>query len=174
MRTTLIALVALMTTGMASAQMQGQTSDLDLGGLSFKLGIAFPVDNKLSDFAKNLSAMGIEFNIPTRFGKGTESYLAVDYFSKSVGQFGKGSVVAITYNQRFLKNTGATRQTYGFGGVGVGFSDITESDQILVLRGGVGINLSDQTFLEAAGTFSSSTSKDGALSTIGLYFGYRF
>jgi hypothetical protein len=173
MKTTLIALAALMTTGVASAQNGGENT-LDLSGLTFKIGTAFPVDNRLSNFADNLLVTGIEVNVPTQFGSGSESYLSFDYFSRNLFGFGKGSALAVTFNQRFLKKSTAVRQTYGFAGLGFAFSDITTSDQLFLVRGGVGINLSQQTFMELAGTFSSTSSNDGALSTVGLYFGYRF
>jgi hypothetical protein len=149
-------------------------SGLDLSGITFKIGATFPVDNRLSNFSSSLAVTGVEVNLPNQFAKGTESYLSFDYFSRTILGFEKGSAIAVTFNQRFLRASAATRQTYGFAGVGVAFADFTTSDTLFLVRGGMGINFGSQTFMEVAGTFSSTSANDGALSTVGIYFGYRF
>ena len=170
MKTTLVALGALLITGGAYAQ-----SEIGMGGVSLRLGIAFPLDNTLSGVNDNFTSLGLEFQNPTSLAKGTDSYLAVDYFSKNLGTFGKGSVIPITYNVRFYQKGSAARQSYAFVGLGFAITDlIGSSETVFAARGGFGMNVSDHTFVEAAGTFTPSTNNNGSFNTIGLYFGYRF
>lgn len=170
MKTTLIALAALMITGAAYAQ-----NDNGMNGVSLRLGMAFPLDNTLSGINDNFTSLALEFQTPTSMAKGTDSYLAIDYFSKTLGSFNKGSVIPVTYNIRFNQKSNNSRQTYAFAGLGIAIVDLVgPSETVIAARGGFGMNVSDHTFLEAAGTFTPSTNTNGSFNTIGLYFGYRF
>jgi hypothetical protein len=171
MKTTAIALAALMTCGVASAQ--NTTNDMNLNGISMRLGLAYPIDNTLRGFSESLSGIGIEFAQNGSIAKNGESYVAIDYMTKRLGEFGKGAVVPVTYNTRIYNGQGK-RRTYTFFGAGVGFADFTSAETVLIARGGLGIQLSDSNFLEATGTFSAATANTGSINTIGLYFGYRF
>ena len=171
MKTTLVALAALMISGAAFAQ----TSDLGMNGVSLRLGIAFPLDNTLSGVNDTFTSIGLEFQRPTSLAKGSDTYFAIDYFSKSIGTFGKGSVIPLTYNMRVYQSSGTTRQTYAFGGLGIAIVDLLgPTDTVFCVRGGFGINVSDHSFIEAAGTFSAKTNSSGSFNTIGIYAGYRF
>ncbi len=172
MKTTLVALAALMISGGAFAQ----TSDLGMNGVSLRLGMVFPLDNTLSGVNDNFSNIALEFQSPSGLSKGTDSYFALDYFSKNLGNFGKGSVVPITYNVRIHQHSsGGTRQTYAYGGLGLAFVDLLgPSETVLCARGGFGMNVSDHSFIEAGATFTPSTSSSGSFNTIGISIGYRF
>ena len=171
MKTTLVALAALMISGAAYAQ----TSDLGMNGVSLRLGMVFPLDNTLSGVNDTFSNLAIEFQSPSALAKGTDSYFAIDYFSKNLGTFGKGSVVPITYNLRIYQHSGTTRQTYAYGGLGFALVDLIGPSQTVVCaRGGFGMNVSDHTFIEAGATFTASTNSSGSFNTIGLAIGYRF
>jgi hypothetical protein len=171
MKTTFVALAALMISGAAFAQ----TSDLGMNGVSLRFGMVFPLDNTLSSVTDNFANFAIEFQAPSSLAKGTDTYFAIDYFSKNLGNFTKGSVVPVTYNMRVYQKSGTTRQTYAYGGLGVAVVDLTgPSDTVLCVRGGFGMNTSEHLFLEAGGTFTTKTNTQGSFNTIGLYIGYRF
>ena len=171
MKTTLIALAALMISGAAFAQ----TSDLGMNGISMRIGMVFPLDNKLSSVNDNFTNLAIEFQRPTSLSGGTDTYFAIDYFSKNIGTLGKGSVFPVTYNMRVYQRNGTTRQSYFYGGLGFAFVDlIGSSDTVVCARGGFGMNVSDHTFIEAGGTFTAPTNSSGSFNTLGIYVGYRF
>jgi len=170
MKTTLIALGALMITCGAYAQ-----SDMGMNGVSLRLGIAFPLDNTLSGVNDTFTSLALEFQQPTSLSKGTDTYFAIDYYSKTLGTFGKGSVIPLTYNMRFYQKGSATRQSYAFVGLGVAIVDLIGGSQtVAAARGGFGMNVSDHSFIEAAGTFTGSTNTSGSFNTLGIYVGYRF
>lgn len=176
MKKTAIALVALMACGVASAQ-SASVPEVNLSGISVRLGVAFPTDNRLRNFSENLSGIGLEFAQNTSIIKNGESYIAIDYISKRIGEFSKGSYVPVTYNVRVYSgaaDSAAVRRTYAFFGAGVAFADFNGSETVAFGRAGLGVQLSQQTFVELTGTFSGSTNATGSLNTVGLYFGYRF
>jgi hypothetical protein len=171
MKTTFVALAALMISGAAFAQ----TSDLGMNGVSIRLGMVFPLDNTLSSVNDNFTNLGLEFQAPSSMAKGTDTYFALDYYSKNLGNFTKGSVVPVTFNMRVYQKSNVTRQTYAYGGVGVAFVDLSgPSETVLIVRGGFGMNTSEHLFVEAGGTFSASTPSQGSFNTIGISVGYRF
>ena len=149
-----------------------RSTPVNLNGISVRLGVAFPIDNTLSNSATTLTNFGVEFQAGSSLSKNGEAYVAVDYLFKTFGN--KGSILPITFNQRFYGKGMGDRRSYAFAGVGIAFIDTSAASQTaLALRGGLGMNLSDSTFVEAAGTFSTKTDA-GSFNTIGLYFGYRF
>lgn len=171
MKTTFVALAALMISGAAYAQ----TSDLGMNGVSIRLGMVFPLDNTLSSVNDNFANLALEFQAPSSMAKNTDTYFALDYFSKNLGNFGKGSVVPITFNMRVYQKSNVTRQTYAYGGIGVAFVDLAgPSETVLCVRGGFGMNTTEHLFIEAGGTFSAATPSQGSFNTVGLYVGYRF
>ena len=175
MKTTLMALTAVMISGVASANSTYQDSGVSLEGFVVKLGLAFPVDNTLkNNLTSNINSLGLEFAISSSYAKSSEAFLGLDYYARSIGQFSKGSFTTVTYNTRLFKEAEGSRRSYTLLGVGLGFANITQSDTVYLVRGGFGKELSDHTFIEAIGTFSTKTANDGSFNTIGLYFGYRF
>ena len=171
MKTTLVALAALMITAGAFAA----ADDMNMNGVSLRLGMVFPLDNTLSSVNDNFSNLGLEFQSPSSFSKNTATFFAIDYYSKNIGTFGKGSCVPLTYNLRMYQHTGTTRQTYAYVGLGVAIMDFnTPSETVGIVRGGFGMNVSDHTFIEAGGTFTSTSNNNGAFNTIGFSVGYRF
>lgn len=171
MKTTFVALAALMISGAAYAQ----TSDLGMNGVSLRLGMVFPLDNTLSSANDNFTNLGLEFQAPSSMAKGTDTYFSLDYYSKNLGNFTKGSVVPLTYNMRIYQKSGTTRQTYAYGGIGVAFVDLAgPSETVLCVRGGFGMNTSEHLFIEAGGTFTAKTPSQGSFNTIGISVGYRF
>lgn len=170
MKTTLVALSALTLAGGAYAQ-----NGASLAGTSLRLGMAFPINNTLSGFGDNFTGFGFELPTSPAFGPAPQSYLAFDYIGKSLGEFGKGSALVISYNLRFRDKTGTARAPYAY--IGAGYASLNfgaSTDGTLAFRGGFGMDLSDHTFAEIGGTFSSSTASNGAFNTIGLSVGYRF
>ncbi len=144
--------------------------------MTLKLGVAFPLDNRLKDSISNtISSIGLEFGVGSNYGTYTESYVSLDYFGKNLSSFSSGSFVPVTYNVRFFRNRGdVVRRSYFLAGAGLGFANIGGSSETLVVgRAGVGMEVSDHTFFEAVGTVSAS-GNGGALNTLGIYFGYRF
>lgn len=164
-----------MIAGGAYAQGGYTSNGASLAGTSLRLGLSFPINNTLSGFGDNFGNFGFELPTSTAFGDGPDTYLAFDYIAKSLGEFGKGSALMVSYNLRFYSKNSTTRQSYAYAGLGFASLNFGAStDSTLALRGGVGMNLSDHTFAEIGGTFSSSTNNNGALNTIGLSVGYRF
>lgn len=175
MKTTLMALTAVMISGVASANSTFQDTGVSLEGFTVKLGLAFPVDNTLkNNLSSNINSLGLEFAIPSSFAKNSDATVSLDYYGRNIGEFGKGSLVTVAYNTRIYREVGVPRRSYTVLGLGLGFANISQSDTVYVVRGGFGKELSDHTFLEAVGTFSTKTANDGSFNTIGLYFGYRF
>ena len=175
MKTTLMALTAVMISGMASANSTFQDSGVNLDGFVVKLGLAFPVDNTLkNNLSSNINSLGLEFGISSSYAKNSEAFLGLDYYGKNIGEFGKGSLTSVTYNTRLFKEAEGSRRSYTILGLGLGFANVSQSDTVYLVRGGFGKELSDHTFVEALGTFSTKTANDGSFNTIGLYFGYRF
>ena len=171
MKTTLVALAALMISSGAFAQSH---TDNNMNGVSLRLGLAFPLDNRLSGVTDTFSNLALEFQMPSSYAKGTDNYFAIDYYSKNLGTFGKGSAVPITYNIRVYQHSGSARQTYFYGGLGLAIIDFSgPSETVACARGGFGMNVSDHTFIEAGGTLTASTAS-GSFNTVGLYIGYRF
>lgn len=170
-----MALTAVMISGVASAHSTFQGSEGTLDGFTVKLGLAFPVDNTLkNNLSSNINSLGLEFSIPTTYAKNSEASVGLDYYGKNIGEFGKGSLFTVTYNTRIFKETGVSRRSYTIFGLGLGFANISQSDTVYLIKGGFGKELSDHTFVEAVGSFSTKTANDGSFNTIGLYFGYRF
>jgi hypothetical protein len=175
MKTTLMALTAVMISGVASANSTFQDTGVSLEGFVVKLGLAFPVDNTLkNNLTSNINSLGLEFAISSSYAKSSEAFLGLDYYGRNIGEFAKGSFTTVTYNTRLFKEAEGSRRSYTILGLGLGFANISQSDTVYLVRGGVGKELSDHTFIEAIGSFSTKTANDGSFNTIGLYFGYRF
>ena len=88
MKTTLMALTAVMISGVASANSTYQDSGVSLEGFVVKLGLAFPVDNTLkNNLTSNINSLGLEFAISSSYAKSSEAFLGLDYYARSIGQF---------------------------------------------------------------------------------------
>jgi hypothetical protein len=164
-----IALAALTVSGMGLTS-TASAEDLSLAGLSLKLGIKFPLDNTVSTAADSFTMIGLDFAGGNPLGKGGDSFFTLDYHFKNIAK--KPSILAASYNQRFSK-TQAVGSSYAILGFGIASMDIGASGYAYFVRGGLGKTLSDHTFVEAIGTFSSKTTS-GSYNTIGLVFGYKF
>lgn len=167
------ALAAVGICGISNAQVVGSTTDLSLSGFSVKGGVVFPLDSDFRDFAKSLTSIGVEYRLPTSFVPGGETSLSADFWLKSFNG-GKGSVTALLINQKFfMKVPEGGRKTYLVGGLGFSIVDINSSNTVFTLKGGAGIDLSDNVFVEGA-LFLSEKGQDSRINSLGLFIGYRF
>ena len=164
-------LAAFSVCGIASAQ-SDQLNKVPTN-ISFRIGVALPIEKSLSDVSNTLLAFGIEYNLENSlFGSG-DTYIAVDFWTRNLNGF-SDRVAPITINQRFYGGyRGASRRTYTFVGLGVAFVDFGQSDSAFCARGGFGIELGDNTFTEFAATVGD---RAGNVRPNALTFslGYRF
>ena len=163
-------LAALGTAGAASAQTS--TIDLTPVGISVRGGVVLPLDSALEGLGTSLIGLGVEYQLPTSYLRTGETYFALDYFRARVAG-DKGSVFALTINQRWYQNPEAARRNYYFLGIGPTLIDIVSSDTALGVRGGFGAELGDRIVAEVAG-FLSDKAGGARGNAVGLYLGYRF
>ena len=168
--TTVAAVVAAFgVCGIASAYSGPETPT----NISLRIGVALPIEKSLSDVASNFLAFGLEYTLDKSiFGNG-ETYIALDWWSKSALQTDQ-RVSPLTINQRFYgAERSGNRRTYTYLGLGVAFTDFGGSDQGVVFRGGFGVELGEATFSEFGVTVGD---RAGAVRPNAVTFsvGYRF
>lgn len=173
---TLVALGALGLSVLANAQ-SSNTPPVDFTptDVSVKVGVALPLDSSLTDVAKTFIGLGVEYQLPTSLVKGSESYLSLDWFTKSFrGE--RTNVFPLAFNQRFY--TGGDnipgRRRYVFVGAGVSFVDIGSSDTVISARAGIGAELSEQIFGEIAGYLGDQTGSGIKPNVVSFFLGYKF
>lgn len=142
---------------------------------ALRVGAAYPLDGTTRNVVNNFIGVGFDYFLDkSLFGEG-ETTISIDWLGKS-GSGAKGNAFPIMINQRFYNGpeleAGGGR-TYWFAGAGVALMDITSSDTVWAIRGGVGKEFGPNIFGEL--TFIYSDDAAGARATsIGAYVGYRF
>lgn len=144
--------------------------------IAFRLGIAFPFDERTRDATGNLLDVGADFFLNRSLIKGerTETFFSVDWLSKS-GNGSKGNMFPILVNQRWYspQTMGDENRTYFHAGLGVALMDIGHSETVLAGRFGGGMEFSRHLFGEA--NFLVTGDADGYRGTsIAFQVGYRF
>ncbi len=164
---------ALAMGGVAAAQ---QTGPLDTTpvNVTVRLGAALPLDNQLSNLGNSLIDVGAEYIIPQTWLKGTETFVSVDYWFKSIS-FGQGSVVPLAINFRWYSRGGVygTHRSYFFLGGGVDFIDVVSSNTALGIRAGFGVELGEHIIAEVAG-YASDRAGGARADAVTFSVGYRF
>ncbi|HRJ25986.1 MAG TPA: outer membrane beta-barrel protein [Fimbriimonadaceae bacterium] len=158
----------------AAAQAQSSPLDLQPANLSFRVNLAYPLDNATRDLTNTLIGVGIDYHFLTQFFKGSQTYLSIDWLGKS-GSGAKGNMFPILINQKFYSNTGVDGKgrTYLFGGVGVVFLDITTAKTTIAGQAGFGYEFGPNIFSEFRFLISDSANNSKA-NQIGISVGYRF
>jgi hypothetical protein len=160
------AMAALGIVGSAAAQ--GYPYNFSVRG-----GVVFPIDRSYSNISSSFFGLGAEYTLDTSFIKGGETFLSLDYISKTLGR-DKGSVLPFAINQRFfLGNQTFGARSYYYIGLGGAVVDFNGSDTVLGARFGVGRELNTQFFTEAT-LFVNDKSNGLRTTSFGLYLGFRF
>lgn len=169
--------IAAASLGVATASNAfAQTQDPDAlipVNISIRAGIALPIDNSLRQFSSSLFALGAEYQLDHSLLRSGQTYFALDFFKGDRSD--TGYVIPFTINQRFFARqlTGG-RRTYFFLGAGIGFLKGDDNwTQTFIGRGGVGAELGERIYLEAALTLGDKR-KDISANNVGFYVGYRF
>ncbi len=177
------AAAALAVAGFATAQSGGTSTQndnlVDLSGVSVKLSVGIPYDDSLRDgLGATLLGLGIEFTPTRTLLRGSDTYFAGEIFLRGLNT-DRGYVTALTINQRFYNTTivaANVRRSYVFGGIGFAFTDGNDSggtSAALALRGGVGSEIGERLFFEAAIMFGAGDG-DVRPNIISFSGGYRF
>jgi hypothetical protein len=161
--------------GVASAQFGVDQLEVHPTDFSFRAGLFLPFDERLQDISGTFVNLGMEYVVSRQWVRGSESYLAVDWFSRSF-RGDRGNVIPVSINQRFYQglNEFGHRRGYYFLGLGAFFIDTESSQAVLGLRGGVGTHLSQSVFVEATAYVSDRTRENVRMTGIALNLGYRF
>ena len=173
---TVAALAALGISVVASAQLSSSPPvDFTPTNVSVKAGLALPLDSSLTNVAKTFIALGVEYQLPTSLVKGSETYLDLEWFTKSF-QGERTNVLPFTINQRFYTGSESIpgQRKYVFVGAGVSFVDIGSSDTVISARAGFGAELSEQIFGEVAGYIGDQTGSGIKPNAVSFFLGYRF
>lgn len=168
-------LAAIAICGSASAQYNKSDLEVHASGFSFRGGLVLPWDAPLRDVSKTMIGLGMEYSFQKQVVKNSETYVSLDWFGKSLSGT-HGNIFPLCINQRFY--TGASRygtgRAYFFAGLGVTFIDVNGATDKLGARGGVGMELSQTLFAEAAAYMSGKDNGGVAGNALGFYVGYRF
>ena len=171
------AIAAVMTAG-GSALAQTTNPDYTPVNLSFRIGAAWPLDDNLSNVSDVLFAAGADWRLDRSFFPNGETYFSLDWFGRSGSQGTKGNVFPVCINQKWWTgdpgiDTGG-RRAYIFAGVGAFFIDVTTSDTVIGVRGGLGVELGPYFFTEVAGYTSDKGNGNVRGTAVAAYLGYRF
>ncbi len=141
--------------------------------LDLRVGFVYPTERATRSVTGNMLAIGFNLNTNVQLIRGHSGFFSLDYMSGSLNG-DNGYFLPVMYNQRFnLGQNIAERQSYFFVGAGMVNVDVVRAKFVFGARGGVGVNLSENTFAEA--TFLWSEAVDGTrANSLGIYAGFRF
>lgn len=164
-------LAAIGITGVAAAQ-SPTAPDLTPVNVTFRGGVALPLDSRLTDVGNTLLDLGAEYMLPTPWIRGGETFFSLDYFTQGLN--GRGSVIPFMVNQRWYQgDENQVRRRYFFLGAGVAFIDVNRSNTAIGIRGGIGQELSDHVVAEIAG-YLSDRAGGARANAVTFSLGYRF
>jgi hypothetical protein len=176
MRRTLISVAAVSALGISAtavAQTNFPNGTYTPTNISIKGGVGLPLDSNLSNIVSTFIAVGGEFQLPEPLIKGGDTYFNLDWFTKSLG--GTPSFLNLSINERWYMGSDKLvgRRKYLFLGAGMDFLNITRSDDVVAIRGGLGAELGENIFAEVAGYLGDQA--DGIHpDVLGVFIGYRF
>jgi hypothetical protein len=158
--------------GVAAAQSDTKL-DLTPSNVQIRGGIYLPFDTTMRGISDNYAAIGVDILFPQDWIPQSKTYLSIDWLAKSLSG-SHGNVFPVCINQKWYGKTYDNMNTYIFVGAGATFFDIYASDVVFGARGGIGIDLGTNIFLE--GTYYWSDASTGNVSNIGtaFYLGYRW
>lgn len=171
--------MAMGLTAVAHAQSQ-QTYDPTPTNLVIRVGGGFALDSNLKDYSSTFFGGGLDFG----FGKGlfpnAETYFSADALWGS-RKSTNDSFFPFAVNQRFYlnnqvnaSNANGDKRAYGFFGLGGTYYQVGGADLRPSLRGGFGLDLTENIIFEATAFFSAKSKNDVNANILGLYLGYRF
>ena len=172
---------ALVVAGFAGAQVGGTSEEglVNLSGFSAKLSVGIPYDSRLRDgLGATLTGLGIEFQPVASLLRGSETYFSAEIFLRDFSG-SAGYVIPVTINQRFYNTrviSANVRRSYAFVGIGFAFTDADDEGSTsgaLALRGGVGSEIGERLFFEAAILFGAQDDR-ARPNIISISGGYRF
>lgn len=166
---------ALALTSFAAAQYKGGTGDMTPYGFSFRGGIVLPIDSNFRSMSTSFFGVGVDYALGTSLFRGSETYISVDWFGRTI-RGNRDSVFPINLNQRFsLNKTEEGMNLYGFVGLGAVVFNLGNSDTRLGGRVGLGTNLNENAFAEAAFYFSDKVKASSTkVTSLAFFLGYRF
>jgi hypothetical protein len=173
MKTVVAAMAAFGISGVAAAQVSPGTLDMTPYNMTFRAGVAIPIDRTLTDVGSVLVNLGLEYNLPRPLLAGGESYVALDYMFRGFGSGASGTVFPLTLNQRIYTG-GQMRRSYYFFGAGVAFASGAGRDGSgLAVRGGIGQELGPNIHTEV-GLLLSEPAGGVRANAFTFNVGYRF
>ena len=145
-----------------------------------RLGGGFAIDQSLNSYSTSYFGGGIDFG----FGKGlfpyTETYFSVDALWGS-HKSTNGSFFPFAINQRFYTDRRPSdnskfgeKRAYGFVGLGGTYYQVGGADTKPSLRGGFGVDLTENLVFEATAFLSQKSKNDVTANLVGFYVGYKF
>jgi hypothetical protein len=151
-----------------SAHAQGYPYNFSVRG-----GVVFPIDSSYSNISSSFFGIGIDYTLATPIIKGGETFLSLDYHSKSLAKE-RGSVFPFAINHKwFGPANGENNRTYFFGGIGGTVVDFNGSNTVLSARLGAGLEFNQQLFTEAI-LFVPDKKSGIRATSFGLFLGYKF
>ena len=159
--------------GMALAQTD-KPLDITPTNLQIRGGIFIPLDTNLRSVSDNFAALGVDVMFPQEFIPGSKTFLSVDWLAKSLSG-AHGNIFPICINQKFYGKPYGDKMVYGFVGLGATIFDVAgSSNTVLGARGGVGVDLGPNVFLEGTLFWSDRSTGDIWNIGTGFYLGYRW
>ncbi|MBL8059133.1 MAG: hypothetical protein JNK63_00285 [Chthonomonas sp.] len=168
MNRNLLVLSALALVSVSQAQ-----SNLLPTNMNLRLGATFPLETNTRDFTGTLFGIGADIPTSLRIANQLSWYFSMDFMTGSLD--GKrGWFVPVMYNARLpLGQTSVGESTYLFGGAGLVHARLGGTETVWGFRGGLGLNLGENTFAEATMWWSDSIN-GGHLNAISVHYGMKF
>jgi len=168
-------LAAIAASGTAAAQSNDPTiGKVSPSGVSFRVGMALPLDDNLKDISNSFLGIGAEYTFTHVYLNNAETYISLDWVAKNIN--GGDSFYPICINERFY--TGNSRygsgRAYFFLGAGETFYNLGANSRKLAGRGGIGMEIGPSLLLEASAVFSGKDNDGVSGNVLGFYVGYRF
>jgi hypothetical protein len=157
------------------ASAQQEPAVYDATNFSVKGGVALPLDSNLTNVASSFLALGVEYQIPQSLIPGADTYFSLDWFTKGF-QGEKTNIFPFMINARYFlgKDQLAGRRHYVFVGLGVDFIDIYSSSTVVGARAGLGTELGENIFTEAAVYVGDQATGGIHPNAVAAFLGYRF
>lgn len=159
---------ALLGIGSLPAQAQFDMSKVTMG---IRAGAFFPFDDSMRDLSDIWFTLGIEGEFSAALIPNATTVVSVDWMSYNSGA--RDNVFPIIVSQRWY--TGELgRRTYFQVGIGAAVTDFGPADFLFAARGGVGMEFTEQYFVEANLFWTEKDKADNRVFGVAGYVGIRF
>ncbi len=142
--------------------------------IALRLGLGVSFDDDVRDVMGTQIGVGFDYYFDRPLLPNGDTFLSIDWLGRGING-DKGNIFPLMLNHKWYgaRNMETYRRTYAFAGLGVAVMDVESTATVLAARGGLGLELSDNIFVE--GVVLLSGSKNGNSATgLGAYIGYRF